>query len=151
MKLTFYCQSCSQKLNVGYSHIGTVVRCPACDMAQPVTTPLAKRYPSLRIAAVTLQVLGVVMATGLTVGVFVQMAKYELWSQAQLLKGLLVTTAGFSLAFASGILTYAAGEVIRLLADLEESVRSTRLHLELMRAEQRPPAPATEVPQQQSQ
>ena len=149
MKLTFYCHSCSQKLNVGYSQIGTIVRCPACDMAQPVATPLAMRYPSLRVAAVTLQVLAVVVTLALSVVVFILMARYQLWSAHQFLKGLLVLGVGLPVAFATGILIYAAGEVLRLLGDLEDSTRSTRLHLEMMRAEQRPVT--TEAPQQQSQ
>ncbi|MCX7825594.1 MAG: hypothetical protein N2689_08540 [Verrucomicrobiae bacterium] len=148
MKLTFYCQSCSQKLNVGYSQIGTIVRCPACDMAQPVSIPLARRYQSLRAAAVTLQVVGVVVALALCGLVFMLMARYQLWSAQQFIKGLVVLGLGLSAAFATGILTYAAGEVLRLLVDLENNARSTRLHLEMMRAEQRPPAPVTEVPQQ---
>jgi hypothetical protein len=127
------------------------VRCPACDTAQPVSIPLARRYHSLRVAAVTLQVLGVVVTLALSGLVFVLMARYQLWSAQQFMKGLLVMGLGFPAAFASGILTYAAGEVLRLLADLEENARSSRLHLELMRAEQRPAAPAAEVPQQQSQ
>lgn len=150
MKLTFYCQSCSQKLNVGYSQIGTVVRCPACDTAQPVAIPLARRYQSLRVAAATLQVLGVVLTLALSAVVFILMVRYQLWSAQQFIKGLLVMSVGLSVAFATGILTYAAGEALRLLVDLEDSARSARFHLELMRAEQRPAAAAPEVPQQQS-
>jgi len=154
MKLTFYCQSCSQKLNIGYSQVGTVVRCPTCDTDQPVAIPLARRYKSLRVAAVTLQVLGVVLAFVFSAVVFILMARYQLWSAQQFVKGLLLMIVGLSAAFATGIMTYAAGEVLRLLVDLEENARSARFHLELMRAEQRSAAAAAAVapvPQQQTQ
>ncbi|MBI5685359.1 MAG: hypothetical protein HZC54_09765 [Verrucomicrobia bacterium] len=152
MKLTFYCQSCSQKLNIGHSQTGTIVRCPACDMNQPVNAPLARRYPVMRITAVTLNVLGVVLMLALAVGVLAVTIHYQLWDGPQLWKALLVLAAGLPCAFAAGIMTCAAGETLRLLVEMEENTRSTRLHLEMMRAEQRPPAAvATEVPQQLTQ
>jgi hypothetical protein len=145
MKLTFYCQSCSQKLNIGHSQIGTIVRCPACDMNQPVITPLAKRYYAMRIAAVTLQVVGVVVGLALAIGVFSLMAAYQLWSAQQLGKALFVLGVGLPGAFAVGVVIFAAGEGIKLLVDLEDSVRALRLHSEMARAERLPPA--VEAPQ----
>ncbi len=135
MKLTFYCQSCSQKLNVGHSQIGSIVRCPACDMAQPVTTPLAKRYYGMRIASVTLQIVGVVVALALAVGVLYLMARYELWDARQLGKALLVLGVGLPGAFTVGAVIFATGEGLRLLVELEDNVRTTRLHMDLWRAE----------------
>ena len=149
MKLTFYCQSCSQKLNIGHSQVGTIVRCPACDVNQPVIAPLAKRYHAMRIAAVTLKVLGVVVMLALAVGVVSVTMTYQLWSGQQLAKALLVLAVGLPVAFAAGIMTYAAGEGIGLLVDLEDNVRALRLHSEMARAERQPPPP--EVPQQPGQ
>ena len=149
MKLTFYCQSCSQKLNIGHSQLGTIVRCPACDTNQPVITPLAKRYYAMRIAAVTLHVAGVVVGLALAAGVLFLMSLYQLWSAQQLGKALLVLGVGFPGAFAVGVVIYAAGEGVRLLVDFEDNVRAMRLHSEMERAERRPPAP--EVPQQPGQ
>ena len=150
MKLTFYCQSCSQKLNIGHSQTGTIVRCPACDVNQPVIAPLAKRYHAMRIAAVTLKVLGVVVMLALAVGVVSVTVTYQLWGGQQLAKALLVLAVGLPCAFAAGIMVYAAGEGIGLLVDLEDNVRALRLHSEMARAEQKPPPPPA-APQQQSQ
>lgn len=152
MKLTFYCQSCSQKLNIGHSQIGTVVRCPACDMNQTVNTPLAKRYHGMRVAAVTLKVLGIAVMLALAAGVVALTLTYQLWTAPQFWKGLLVMAVALPCAFAAGMMVYAAGEALHLFVELEENVRSTRLYMELMRAEQRPVTPpAPEVPQQQVQ
>ncbi|MBI5819585.1 MAG: hypothetical protein HZA88_11415 [Verrucomicrobia bacterium] len=150
MKLTFYCQSCSQKLNIGHSQIGTIVRCPACDMNQPVITPLAKRYRGMRIAVVTLQILGVVIGLVLASAVLVLMTQYQLWSVQQLGTALLVLGLGLPLAFGVGITIYAAGEGVKLLVDLEDNVRAMRLYSEMARAERQPPPPV-EAPQQPSQ
>ena len=135
MKLTFYCQSCSQKLNVGHSQIGSIVRCPACDMAQPVTTPLAKRYYGMRIASVTLQIVSVVVGLALVTGVLYLMARYQLWDTRQLGKAMLVLAVGLSGAFTVGALIFAAGEGLRLLVEMEDNIRTTRLHMDLARAE----------------
>lgn len=135
MKLTFYCQSCSQKLNVGHSQIGSIVRCPACDMAQPVTTPLAKRYFGMRIASVTLQIAGVVVGLALVAGVLFLMARYQLWDARVLGKAVLVLVVGLSGSFTVGAMIFAAGEGLRLLVEMEDNVRTTRLHMDLARAE----------------
>jgi hypothetical protein len=154
MKLTFYCQSCSQKLNVGHSQIGSIVRCPACDMAQPVTTPLAKRYYGMRIASVTLQIAGVVVGLALIVGVLFLMARYQLWDSRQLGNALLVLGVGLPVSFAVGVVIFAAGEWLRLMVELEDNVRTTRLHMDLARAEREaltaslasPPPPTQSLP-----
>jgi hypothetical protein len=98
---------------------------------------------------VTLQVVGVAVGLALAIGVFSLMAAYQLWSAQQLGKALFVLGVGLPGAFAVGVVIFAAGEGIKLLVDLEDSVRALRLHSEMARAERLPPA--VEAPQPPSQ
>ena len=134
MKLTFRCQECSQKLNVGHNQIGSVVTCPACGAVQSVPAPLAKRYRVLRFTASVLQVVSILVTVLLLT--FILLAQY--WSEGHSLGDtILLLGLGIPASLLAGLLIYALAEGIGLIVDVEEHLRATRRLLELQRSEQK--------------